>query len=68
MMLGMGIGWVLGITLALTIVSLSSGGDFYMPNVLGNLFVLSFPGIILMLVAFIFSIKEGDKNPYKGEY
>lgn len=62
--LGMGVGWLLAVTLLLVVMPYGDG--YSVGEILGNYFVLGFPGIMLFLIAIILSLiypegLEGDE-------
>jgi len=57
--LGIGIGWVLGVTLMMAVLYLGGNlTDYGFGTVLGNMFVLSFPGLMFFIVSVILALKD----------
>jgi len=67
--LGIGIGWVLGVTLAMVLIPFNFGEvEFHFGETMGNLFVFGFPGFVLMMIAFILSLRDDVFDPYGGKF
>lgn len=63
----MGVGWVLGITIMMILLPLGGAFDYTFEEAMGNMLVFGFPGFAMFMVALIISV-FGSTNPYNEEF
>jgi len=68
--LGIGIGWLIGITLVMILMPVSEALIPYdFEQALGNTLLFGFPGLVMLMIALILSVRDDiDVNPYEGEF
>lgn len=68
--LGIGVGWLLGVNLMMVAMPFSDIFlDYDFGAMLGNTLLLGFPGIILLIIALVLSIRDdAGLSLYKGNF
>jgi len=66
--LGIGIGWILGVTLSLIILPLGRGTYVNVGSALFDTFLFGFPGLVLLSASVVLSMMDNVLDPYSGEF
>lgn len=64
----MGVGWILGITLMMVMLPLSGTFDYTFEEAMGNTLVFGFPGFVMFMIAVILSVVDGINNPFDEKF
>lgn len=67
--LGIGVGWIVGITVMSIAMPLDLGAEVTVEGMLGNLIIFGFPGFVMLMIALILSLRD-DLEPtvYTGKF
>ena len=63
-----GVGWVLGITIMMILLPLGGQFDYTFEEAMGNMLVFGFPGFLMFMIALIMSTMNPNSNPFEENF